>query len=591
MRKPKDFDLLIERVESAEKWRDSVYKSKWKKYLFMYRSIAKDKPAGVSNMFIPQTFMMVETVKARVAGALFANRPFVTVLPRGSDDADKADLMESLLDWQLNERMQIKRVFANDLLSDAIIMGTSISYTSWLKKQRKQKKRMDVEEYLLDPYGMPFMDEAGQPILTANRQVVEENVDVYDDPITQHIDLFDFFVDRAATKIEDARFCGHVERLTKEQIKALEKTAGWSVNWKDLSPNEGMSSGRAARAEISGGGSIGSDDTYDKDSAAGLYEVIHYWEDNRHVVIINRQECALDEENPFWHGQKPYDKVCYITLPDEFYGMGLPESIADLQDELNTSRNMRIDYNAMALRRMWKMRKGCGITNKDLMWRQGGVIQLEDLDDVQEINIQQIPASAFTNEEITKQDMRYVTGVHDIIMGVSDADETATTTMTKDNNASIRFKFFIEALVDDMLIPIVDKCISMDIQYMDDAKTIRLFDNDAGKMAQIATITQEDIDGAYDLYYVGSAVEPMANKEMYKQKVLEAYTLAMNNPLVQQSPESQRNLLLALFKAAEIKNPEELLPPLPQPQMQTQPQSQATGVPPMTMGANQLALV
>ena len=237
------------------------------------------------------------------------------------------------------------------------------------------------------------------------------------------------------------------------------------------------------------------------------------------------------------------------------------------------------------------MRKGCGITNKDLMWRQGGVIQLEDLDDVQEINIQQIPASAFTNEEITKQDMRYVTGVHDIIMGVADADETATTTMTKDNNASIRFKFFIEALVDDMLIPIVDKCISMDIQYMDDAKTIRLFDNDAGKMAQIATITQEDIDGAYDLYYVGSAVEPMANKEMYKQKVLEAYTLAMNNPLVQQSPESQRNLLLALFKAAEIKNPEELLPPLPQPQMQTQPQSQATGVPPMAMGANQLTLV
>ena len=591
MRKPKDFDLLIERVETAEKWRDSVYKSKWKKYLFMYRSIAKAKPAGVSNMFIPQTFMMVETVKARVAEALFANRPFVTVLPRGSDDADKADLMESLLDWQLNERMQIKRVFANDLLSDAIIMGTSISYTSLLKKQRKQKKRMDVEEYLLDPYGMPFMDEAGQPILTASRQVVEENVDVYDDSITQHIDLFDFFVDRAATKIEDARFCGHVERLTKEQIKALEKTAGWSVNWKDLSPNEGMSSGRAARAEISGGGSIGSDDTYDKDSAAGLYEVIHYWEDNRHVVIINRQECALDEENPFWHGQKPYDKVCYITLPDEFYGMGLPESIADLQDELNTSRNMRIDYNAMALRRMWKMRKGCGITNKDLMWRQGGVIQLEDLDDVQEINIQQIPASAFTNEEITKQDMRYVTGVHDIIMGVADADETATTTMTKDNNASIRFKFFIEALVDDMLIPIVDKCISMDIQYMDDAKTIRLFDNDAGKMAQIATITQEDIDGAYDLYYVGSAVEPMANKEMYKQKVLEAYTLAMNNPLVQQSPESQRNLLLALFKAAEIKNPEELLPELPQPQMQTQPQSQATGVPPMAMGANQLTLV
>ena len=108
---------------------------------------------------------------------------------------------------------------------------------------------------------------------------------------------------------------------------------------------------------------------------------------------------------------KPYDKCCYVNLLDDFYGMGIPEALAGLQDELNTARNQRVDYNSMALRRMWKLRRGCGLTARDLVWRQNGVLQVDNMDDIMEINIQGLPADAFANESAIKQDMQDTTAV------------------------------------------------------------------------------------------------------------------------------------------------------------------------------------
>lgn len=585
VKKPKDFAVILERITTAEDWRDSVYVEKWKSYLRQYRSKYANAASDHSHVFIPQTFMQVETVKSRTYESLFTNRPYITIMPRGREDKEKADAVQALLDWQICERMHLPAVFADCLLTDALVFGTSVVFTGWLRKERMQKHRATVQRLLLDDMGMPFLDEMGAPISMDIKEIVEEPLMVYDDPVVQRIDLFDFFVDKTATTIQDARFCGHTEWLTKEQIQNLEAVAGWSVNWKNLSPVAYVKGGKEIRAELNGGSIEPVDDCFDKKSAGSIYEVKQYWEDNRHVVIINGEECALDEPNPFWHGMKPYDKCCYVPLVNEFYGIGIPEVLGDLQDELNTIRNQRIDYNNFCLRRMWKIRKGCGLTNKDLKWRQGGVIQVQDMDDVQEISVEKVPASAFTNEEVIKSDMKYATGVHDIVLGLSESDETATTTMTKDNNASIRFKFFIEELVDNILLPVARKCISMDEQYLEEDRLIRLFDNDQGYLDQFTSISPEDLEGEYDFYYVGSSVEPMANKEAYKQKMVEVYQLAMSNPLMQQNLEAQQKLLLELFRAVEVKDPQSLVPELPmqQPMMMQAP---PTGNPMQELGIN-----
>ena len=585
MNNPKDFDAIKQRIQGAEGWRDTNYTELWKTCLKQYRSRRPQVEAGRSNIFVPYTFMQVEVIKSRIAESLFNTHPFITVLPREDNDDAMAEHVQSLLNWQFVDRMDIERTFSEHLLADMTVFGTAISYTGWLVKKHKTKRRGKVDRQLTYPdTGEIVVGEDEAPVAVSITEVIEDEETTYDDPVVQKIDLFDFFTDPMSATIADARFCGHREWLSKDAIKELEESAGWSVNWESVSPDDTVEGGKRIRADIGGNKDIAEDDS---SNTNGMYKVTHYWEDNRHVVIINDTVCALDEENPFWHGMKPYDKCCYTTLSGEFYGMGIPETLLDLQAELNTNRNQRIDYMSMALRRMWKLRRNSGLTARDLVWRQSGVIQVEEMDDVQEIAVQPLPASAFSHEDVVKQDMRDATGCHDIIMGLGySANETATTTMTKDNNASIRFKDVVKAVVQDLLVPIAKKCVSLDQQFLSEERLIRL-SSSLEPAASLLTVSPDDLTGCYDVSYVGTAVDAMANRELNKQKVQETYNLAMGNPLVQNNPNSMRALLRELLRANDIQNIDDILPPEMQPMQPQQPQPQedpTAGMTPLNPG-------
>lgn len=264
---------------------------------------------------------------------------------------------------------------------------------------------------------------------------------------------------------------------------------------------------------------------------------------------------------------KPYDKCCYSLLPGEFYGMGIPEVLTGLQDELNTARNQRIDYNSMSLRRMWKMRRGCGLAARDLVWRQNGVLQVENMDDIMEINIQPIPAAAFADEAAIKQDMQSTTGCHDILMGLSYSRETATTTLARDSNASLRFRAVISALIRDLLVPIARKCASMNQQFLSDSRLIRLTGRENASISDMQAIRPYDLIGNFDIIFCGSSMDAAANKQLNKEKALQAYSLALADPAYQADDHARLRLFQRVLESLDIKNAETLLPavlaPLP----------------------------
>jgi hypothetical protein len=418
---------------------------------------------------------------------------------------------------------------------------------------------------LINGFGMPMSDPISGEALMMNTgfETVSDTETVYDDPDVAVIDLFDFFIDPYASDIENARFCGHREYMTRSELESRAETADWKISFDDLSPESVIDNGAARRLSEEGRSpEISSAYSYSDSGAKGLYLVHHYWEDNRYAVIINKKQLVFDGENPFWHGKKPYDSCRYVALKGEFYGIGVADILSSLQDELNTTRNQRIDYNSMAMRRMWKVRNGSGLTARDLIWRQNGIIPVNELDDVTEIQVQPLPASAFANEEVIKADMRDATGCHDILMGLSRVDETATTTMTKDNNASIRFKTVISAMERDLLIPLAEKIISLDRQFMSGEKFARLADDDGG---EAVSVSPDDLEGDFDLLYVGTSMEPMANKELNKGRLMQALNVITNDPAYQNESTARFNLYRQIFKALEIKDPEELIPAAPPP--------------------------
>lgn len=553
----------LDRIEAAENWRDSAYKDLWQRCYKRYRNYVDklyDPNTGReikdrSNISIPYTFTQVETVLPRLVESLFAARPYVTVKGREPSDEPNAKNMETLLDWQMNERLDIQDIFHKGL-KEMCIYGTAVAYVGWKYKERKVIRRQ--LQTLLDENNNPIIEvdpTTGEEVEIADYAAVEVTETVWDDPDVKFIDLGLFFVDPNATDIDDARYCGHVAYLTKSELEEMaERDESMKLKWDEIPKDSRKNNVRNERMAAVGLPSVQEENVHDDDDR--LYEVHYYWEDDKEVIIINRAYLAKDGENPYWHKKKPYVKDVYTEVPHEFYGIGLVEMIEDLQDELNAERNMRIDYRAMNLRRMWKVRRGANIKLSDLRWRQNGIIRVDEMDDLQEIETAHIGIDSFNQEGVIKQDIRDTTGAHDVVMGTSGGSATATETMTKDNNASIRFRLIISSVEKRLLVGVTNLMIKNNQQFIDRDLVFRV----TGEEDEWVEMSPEDIQGQFDLMAAGSSVEPLANKEAFKQRMIELYGVLSSDPFMQMYPDKRRNLLKKVLEAFDIKNTEELLP-------------------------------
>jgi hypothetical protein len=569
----KNLQKYLRRIEAAEQHRDNSYKELWARCYKRWKNYVDeliDPQTGKvvtdrSNISIPYTFTQVETILPRLVETLFSARPYMRVLEREPSDLNSAKNMETMLDWQMNERFDIQDIFHHGL-KECCIYGTSVAYTGWKWEEKQIIKKQQVPVMDIDPMTgkeltdpetgepLPIYDDYGEPV--TDWQPMKVNEITYDDPELKFIDLGLFYVDPSATDINDARYCGHDDFMTKEELQKLVDQGIYKIDWKKVAKEKNTNKARDFR--LSQIGMPTSDDQIEESDEDALYRVTHYWEDDKHAVLINRSYLAMDGDNQFWHKEKPYKKGVYTLVPHEFYGMGIVELLEDLQDELNTERNMRIDFRAFLLRRMFKVRRGARIDKKQLKWRQGGIVEVDEMDDVAEFGVNDNSGSSFANESTIKQDMRDATGGHDVVMGMAGNRETATTTMTKDNNASVRFRLIITSLEKRLLVGVTRLMMQMNQQFIDTPKWIRVTGADGNSVPR--QMAPEEIQGEFDLIAAGSSVEPLANKEAYKQRMIELYNITGADPLYQMFPEKRVALLRKVFEAFDLKDVNLLIP-------------------------------
>lgn len=568
----------ITRIEAAENFRDRNYRDRWTRFYKMWRNVVdqltddKGKPIkDRSNISIPYAFTMIETILPRLVETLFAGRPYVSIKGIPLDFQhyheykdlkpweDSACKMETLLDYQQNIVFDIQDIFHTGL-KVAALYGTTVAYTGWKLQERDvtRKELQPVMDDTPDPVTglkMPMMEMDGvTQVMDYNPVTV--TVKEYDDPEAEFLDLGLFFVDQNAKDIDDARFAGHVEYLSKRELDAMaESDPDMNIDWKKVPSTSVKNNARNFRMSAIGI-PVGEDSNLTLDQDFDLYEVHHYWEDDKCVVILNRGYVAKESENPFWHKKKPYDKDVYTRVPHEFYGIGVIEMIEDLQLELNTERNQRIDYRSYSMRRMFKVLKTAEIDPKDLVWKQGGKIRVDDKDDVTVIDMPPMSGDSFNQESVIKADMRDATGSQDVVMGGSSGG-TATEAMRNDNNAAMRFKLIISSLEKRLLVNISRKMIQLNQQFIEDVRVLPKFDQPDQEWPEI---TPEEIQGEFHLTAAGSSVEPLANKEAFKQRMVELYGVASRDPFFQQFPIKRRNLLKKVFESFNITDVDDILP-------------------------------
>jgi len=254
--------------------------------------------------------------------------------------------------------------------------------------------------------------------------------------------------------------------------------------------------------------------------------VLHYWENERHAILVNRKAVAYDGPNPYWrHGRKPFVVQSFEPLPNQFYGMSAVQIILHLQEEANTIRNQRIDNVSFVLNRMWKVRRSADIAEDEIVSRPGGLIPLDDPErDLIPVDMPDVTASSYNEEMVVKQDMENAIATPPAVRGVGDQrDRTAREIMVLSSNAAVRFenklKIYEEAI--KRLAYLMD-CNNQ--QFIDTGRLVRMFGED-GTMAW-RWVEPDQLVGEYDYRPTGMATDPAASKEIRRQQLTEMMQVA-----------------------------------------------------------------
>jgi hypothetical protein len=263
------------------------------------------------------------------------------------------------------------------------------------------------------------------------------------------------------------------------------------------------------------------------------HEIISYYTDEHHIVMLNRKYIILKEENPLYSKEKPFKIGKAIPLEKELPGLSIVEVLADLQEELNATRNQRIDNVSLILNKVWKKRRSADIDEADLVSQPGAIIEMDDIrNDLEPLDYPDVTQSAYREEEIIKQDMQYISGVSEYARGATpQRKETATTVTTIQEAANLLFNYTIGIIERTLLLPLGDALKKLNQQYLDKPKIIRLL-GEAGY--EYKEVTPEEIVGNFDVVSKSPSLEAEANKEVKRGQLLEMLDIFTSNPLTQQ---------------------------------------------------------
>jgi hypothetical protein len=558
---------ILYRFNYADSWRKPFEEKAIEHYKLYegYRKEVDEDHAGRSNLHIPRTYEQIDAWRSRVVKTYFSSRPYVDFSPIPTQTElinpellaqkqQSASIAAALVDMQLVKNNIITKFY--DFVTSLLIFPAAIMSIGWRYEKKKVKRKLRVP--VLRDNGDGMIDSDGEVAVTEEFDAV-----LFDDNEIQNVDFFDFWVDPRGQDLDSCRFVFHREWATQEQIEDMLATLKKANNGKIYDADfdalrgggNGTEEGRWDRLwEIDMAPET--QQGYQKDDRLELFEVLHYWEDNRHAIIINRAEMAYDGENPYWrHRKKPFILQSFEPMPNEIYGRSAIHYIQDLQEELNTLRNQRVDNISFALNKMWKVRKGADINENELVSRPFGIIHVDSMDDVEEFKMTDITGSVFNDEAILKQDMEGAIGVPAVVRGADPSRrETATEVVTKTTNSAVRFDVKIMTFQDSCLARLYMLMDLNNQQFIDEPRVVKLFD-EAGLTAWRSADPQ-DLIGEHDYTPGGSATDPSANKETRRSQLnqLMPILLGANIPWV-----NKEKLIKIWLQSFDIRGIEQII--------------------------------
>lgn len=502
------------------------YFSKFRKYYELYRGVQTNKHyLGRANLFIPEAFANLESIHARIIRSFQG----IKAKAQSSDDVQKVDPTEQLLEYQLRV-YNFKQSF-KDLVKDALMYGTGILKASW--------------------------------VFTEDGKL--------DHPSLESVDIGEYFFDPDAVNRSDARYEIHATYKSKTELKQNPNYDQEAINSLKVSSS---GSGDSDSLRNSRATTVGATSPKNKNK----HQVVEYWglfeadeeqgEREFLITVVDGETVIRFEENPYLElfddsvvdekMARPFIVMKDVDVPHEFYGVGMIEPIERLIEELNDTRNQRMDNVTLIVDQMYEVLDAADIDENELVARGGGVVHSAVTGGVNPIPRGDVTQSSYNEEQIIKQDIQKAIGLPDVATGSLQGaqGEAAATILSLQESANIRFDVKISQFA-DAVRHAMSLVLAYDQKWLDRKVVVRI-EGETGQ--EFPEIDRDSIAGKLDL---DVQMDTQMNKIVRRQEAFQLYQLLAANPMVNQ--EVNTRLLLEAVDRKEIEELMTLPPPAPKP--------------------------
>lgn len=517
---------LMQVAEPVRKSQEARWQQGYEYYYNMERQF-RLKQKHQSKIFVPRTFQVIETKTPQIAMSILQQSPIFTVNPESTATVEQAKICEGLLSWQMHQ-MKNTALNLTLLIKDSCLYGGSIAKTGWSYKETMMPERQVLP---------PVLDFASKSIIQ-DQKIIQVPLIEEDGPVFTNCDIGEIYPDPAASCIEDAKYIIHRMVKPLHEIQQLGKM-GFYKNTEKIEQHGAVQHwvGDFANRRFS---TANINDPYQMNSNIYSYvEIIEcWWVDPTDpltrkwkTTIANRRTLLQDVPltNIFWHNRFPFKLLKNIPMTKEFWGISECDVIQDMQREINSLRNQRMD-NVNSLNKGFVLANRNAGINEDKLRKiePGGILWTNDINGVRVERPPSVDNVTAYSEQAADRDIQMATGQSDVITGTSTRSQFRNATTANIIEQAAKTRLGLAALLAvEQIRGIAEDFVALDYQYLNPATVVSIMGAD-GKNYK-ANITPDMIPRNPDVYATLGA-EIQGNADVKKQMLLQLTELLQQVP-------------------------------------------------------------
>ncbi len=442
-----------------------------------------------ASLGVPLIYEHIESLMPQVMSALFADSPPFEAIARPKTKQDAARASKEIITYQLDEmnfREELRKC-----AKEMLVYGTCYMRLGWRRYKKtvfKRVRRGTPKVSLVNGLPVKSFENGDGKWMTKSEQVW------VNEPYCENVHVR-YIIPDPKLRCPDIRKAGYlchreymgVEQLIKNfrnipgNMLPDDETLKSYFNQPKESPERSMLEGRSTTSVMNTG--ISSLDLNMEFKAMPRYqestsdpnreqlEVVEYWAETQHYVLLNRKIVIINEKNTF--GQIPYRSCCFTDVLDSFFGIGIARLLKGEQRLQQGVINGRLDDLSIRLSGNFIRKRGSNTPAQQLRLRPGGIIDTDDADGIKMIEYPPALADAFTEVEASDSRAQRRSGANELItqggqQGPSSITRTATGMNALSAGVGARLGYLIDFISDLIFVPSLEFFQECNSKWLDE---------------------------------------------------------------------------------------------------------------------------